>query len=34
MNKKGIMAYDLPERVASYDADMAVMHPNRTNKAR
>ena len=34
MNKKGIMAYDLPERVASYDADMAVMHPNRAKMIR
>ena len=25
-----IDAYDLPARVASYDADMDVMHPNRT----
>ncbi len=24
-----IEAYDWPERVASYDADMALMHPNR-----
>jgi len=27
--KAGIDAYDLPARVASYDADMDVMHPNR-----
>jgi len=26
---KGIAAYDLPERVAAYDADMELMHPNR-----
>ncbi len=25
----GIAAYDLPERIASYDADMDIMHPNR-----
>jgi ubiquinone/menaquinone biosynthesis C-methylase UbiE len=25
-----IKAYDLPERVASYDADMDLMHPNRS----
>src|SRR3989304_1758928 len=29
MGKGSIDAYDLPERVARYDADMAVMHPNR-----
>ncbi|MBI3930316.1 MAG: class I SAM-dependent methyltransferase [Armatimonadetes bacterium] len=27
---RGISAYQLPERVASYDADMEVMHPNRS----
>src|SRR3970282_1210629 len=27
MGKGSIDAYDLPERVARYDADMAVMHP-------
>ena len=26
---RGISAYDLPERVAAYDADMDLMHPNR-----
>jgi len=26
---RGIAAYDLPERVATYDADMDLMHPNR-----
>jgi tRNA (cmo5U34)-methyltransferase len=26
---RGIDAYDLPQRVAAYDADMALMHPNR-----
>ena len=30
MTKDSIDAYDLPERVARYDADMAVMHPNRS----
>ena len=34
MTDDGIQAYDLPERVASYDADMAVMHPNRTKIVR
>jgi tRNA (cmo5U34)-methyltransferase len=29
MNQRGIDAYDLPQRVASYDANMDVMHPNR-----
>jgi len=28
-NARGIDAYDLPQRVAAYDADMALMHPNR-----
>jgi len=27
---RGIAAYDLPARVAAYDADMDLMHPNRT----
>lgn len=26
---QGIAAYDIPERIASYDRDMDVMHPNR-----
>lgn len=30
MTQRSIDAYDLPERVARYDADMALMHPNRT----
>ena len=30
MCQGSIDAYDLPERVARYDADMAVMHPNRS----
>ena len=30
MSQGSIDAYDLPERVARYDADMAVMHPNRS----
>lgn len=30
MNTRGIDAYDLPERIVSYDADMEVMHPNRS----
>jgi SAM-dependent methyltransferase len=28
---RGIEAYDLPHRVAAYDADMALMHPNRAD---
>ena len=30
MRKNSIKAYDLPARVASYDADMEIMHPNRS----
>jgi ubiquinone/menaquinone biosynthesis C-methylase UbiE len=30
MSKNSIKAYDLPSRVASYDADMEIMHPNRS----
>lgn len=30
MDKDSIRAYDLPARVASYDADMEIMHPNRS----
>lgn len=30
MKRRSIEAYDLPGRVATYDADMEVMHPNRT----
>lgn len=30
MSADSIEAYDLPERVARYDADMAIMHPNRS----
>jgi ubiquinone/menaquinone biosynthesis C-methylase UbiE len=30
VNKDSITAYDLPARVASYDADMEIMHPNRS----
>ncbi len=29
MSGDGIEAYDVPSRIASYDADMDVMHPNR-----
>jgi tRNA (cmo5U34)-methyltransferase len=29
MDQRSINAYDLPQRVASYDADMEIMHPNR-----
>lgn len=29
MEARSIKAYDAPERVASYDADMELMHPNR-----
>jgi hypothetical protein len=27
---RSIKAYDIPERVASYDAEMELMHPNRS----
>jgi tRNA (cmo5U34)-methyltransferase len=30
MTKRSIEAYDLPKRVESYDADMELMHPNRS----
>ena len=30
MNQRSISAYNLPERVAAYDADMELMHPNRS----
>jgi len=30
VRKNSIKAYDLPARVASYDADMEIMHPNRS----
>src|SRR5260370_32125257 len=30
MEQRSIDAYDLPQRVESYDADMEVMHPNRS----
>ena len=30
MSLESINAYSLPERVATYDADMALMHPNRS----
>lgn len=30
MEASSITAYDLPDRVASYDADMDLMHPNRS----
>ncbi len=33
MAAESIDAYDLPERVARYDADMALMHPNRAKMA-
>jgi len=33
MTSESIRAYDLPHRVASYDADMEIMHPNRHNMA-
>src|SRR5262249_26341047 len=29
MTDRSIDAYDLPERVASYDTSMEIMHPNR-----
>jgi tRNA (cmo5U34)-methyltransferase len=34
MRQQSIDAYDLPERVASYDADMQLMHPNRAKMVR
>jgi ubiquinone/menaquinone biosynthesis C-methylase UbiE len=33
MPGESIQAYDLPSRVASYDADMDLMHPNRRKMA-
>ena len=30
MSRRSISAYNLPERVAAYDADMELMHPNRS----
>ena len=33
MTSESIRAYDLPNRVASYDADMEIMHPNRHKMA-
>jgi tRNA (cmo5U34)-methyltransferase len=30
MDRRSIDAYDLPQRVASYDANMELMHPNRS----
>ncbi|MCP3985333.1 MAG: class I SAM-dependent methyltransferase [bacterium] len=30
----GIAAYDLPKRIATYDADMDIMHPNRDHMLR
>ena len=33
MPGESIRAYDLPSRVASYDADMEIMHPNRHKMA-
>ena len=34
MKPNSISAYDLPQRVASYDADMELMHPNRAEMVR
>ena len=34
MSERSISAYDLPGRVASYDADMDLMHPNRATMVR
>ncbi|MGB8326897.1 MAG: hypothetical protein WCE48_04890 [Steroidobacteraceae bacterium] len=34
MKRQSIDAYDLPQRVASYDADMDLMHPNRSKMVR
>jgi tRNA (cmo5U34)-methyltransferase len=33
MTSESIRAYDLPKRVASYDSDMDIMHPNRHKMA-
>jgi len=33
MSNQSILAYDLPGRVANYDADMDLMHPNRHKMA-
>ena len=30
MDQRSIKAYDLPQRVESYDADMDLMHPDRS----
>src|SRR3972149_3146564 len=30
MNRRSIEAFDAPEKVAAYDADMELMHPNRS----
>lgn len=32
-SERGSAAYELPERVARYDADMEIMHPNRAEMA-
>jgi tRNA (cmo5U34)-methyltransferase len=34
MKQQSIEAYDLPQRVASYDAEMELMHPNRSKMVR
>ena len=33
MVQESIAAYDVPQRVAAYDADMEIMHPNRAKMA-
>ena len=33
MNRRSISAYDVSQRVESYDADMELMHPNRSKMA-
>ena len=33
MTRRGISAYDVSQRVESYDADMELMHPNRSQMA-
>jgi tRNA (cmo5U34)-methyltransferase len=33
MTQENVAAYDVPQRVASYDADMEIMHPNRAKMA-
>jgi hypothetical protein len=34
MNEQSIAAYDVSQRVKTYDADMELMHPNRSKMVR